>query len=125
MESCKSKVLSYFIFGIFSQTILLGEDVMASEKMDTYLNQEKLSNYRTQTTISGVYLEAWNHFTAYSKSKNINVDLKNYLITFTENETEYLIHFKQPRTKMILGGGDGVCRISKANLEVVEFKLSK
>ena len=98
---------------------------MATEKMDTYLNQEKLSSYRTQTTISGVYLGVWNHFIVYSKSKNINVELQNYLVTFTENETEYLIHFKQPRTKMILGGGDGLCRISKTNMEVVEFKLSK
>lgn len=98
---------------------------MASEEIDTYINQEKLGSYRTQTTMSGVYLDAWNHFIAYSKSKNIIIDLKSYLITFTENETEYLIHFNQPRTKMILGGGDGLCRISKANMQVIEFKLSK
>jgi hypothetical protein len=109
---------------IFTQTIL-GGHVMASEEIDTNINKEKLSSYRSQTTISGVYLDAWNHFVTYSKSKNINVDLKNYLITFTENETEYLIHFKRPRTKMILGGGDGSCRISKVNMEIIEFKLSK
>ena len=98
---------------------------MASEEIDTSIDRDKLGSYRIQSTISGVYLDAWNYCVAYSKSKNINIDLKSYLITFTENETEYLIHFKRPRTKMILGGGDGVCRISKANMETIEFKLSK
>lgn len=128
-EGCRSwntklKSICCFVIMLGAQAIS-GEQAMANEDISNLTDKAKLDSYRTQTTIAGVYLDAWNRFIEYTKSKNIHIDLNSYLITFSENETEYLIHFKHPRTRMILGGGDGLCRISKASMTIVEFKLSK
>ena len=97
----------------------------ANESDNIYLNTEKLEAYRTETTVAGVYLNAWNIFSNYVKNNNINIKLHSYLITFSENDSEYLIYFTKPRIKKTLGGGNGVCRISKTSHQVIEFKLAK
>ncbi len=81
---------------------------------------DKLSSYRVSSTMSGLYLKAWlalsQHLPVIAKENW----LEHRLVTFTETDDEFVIYIKQPRTQMILGGGDAECRLSKADYSVIK-----
>ena len=89
------------------------------------IDMQKLEDFRTQTTVSGAYLEAWNAFERYSHTQDYQIDLKNYLITFQEDEESILIFFTAPRSDLVLGGGNGKCIINKSSMTVESCSFAK
>lgn len=89
---------------------------------ESYIDKEVIASYRKETTVSGIYMNAWN---SLIKEKSLPSDIESYLITFSETDAEILIYFTKPTTKKIVGGGNGVARISKSGLSVISFELSK
>ena len=112
--------LKLIFFG-FIMVIFIMERVNASENLDI----DSLNSYRTPTVVSGVYLTVWNvvfsHFSEHMKHK----DIKEYLITITENENEFIVSFRKPTKKSILGGGDGDYWLKKNDFTIKDVKFYK
>mgnify|MGYP003576288317 CR=1 FL=1 len=95
---------------------------MAASSEAVHIDQEMLDSFSKESTISGVYLNAWN---SLIKSKELPSDMENYLVTFSETGTEILIYFTKPAAKPIVGGGNGVASIGKSDFRVISFQLSR
>lgn len=83
---------------------------------------KKLEIYRTETTISGFYLKAWN---VLVERKALPPNIDQYLVSFLETEHEVTIYVTKPTRDRILGGGNGKFVVSKKNFEIIEGHLSK
>ncbi|KKO50630.1 hypothetical protein VT06_01260 [Arsukibacterium sp. MJ3] len=79
-----------------------------------------LEKHRVQTVVSGVYLKAWRALSKHLAAINKVSWLEHRLVTFTDQEEEFVIFIKQPRASMIRGGGDPECRVRKSDYPVVK-----
>ncbi|GAA3918699.1 hypothetical protein [Litoribacillus peritrichatus] len=86
------------------------------------IDHEKLEEYRTLTTVSGVYLEVW---AQVLKDKRMRDSLADCLVRFSENDTEFLIDIIRPRPTKILGGGDGRIKVDKKTREIILFTYAR
>jgi hypothetical protein len=86
------------------------------------IDLELLGRYRTQTVVSGLYLDAWNKLMG---AKDKLPPLDDYLITFDENSEEIIIYFTKPLKEKVPGGGGGSVKINKKTGEVGQLKLSR
>ena len=86
------------------------------------VDQKKLKEFRTLTTVSGVYLEVW---ALILKDNRMRRSLEDCLVTFSENETEFLVNITRPRPTMILGGGNGRIKVDKKTLEIISFVYAR
>lgn len=112
------------MFKLILLTTILGIVTMANA--DTLpIDTKKLESYRKETIVSGNYLKIWNILNLHLNDKNVPIKVDEYLITFNENDDEYVINFDKPMTKLILGGGNGVCRINKVDTNKIECKFQK
>ena len=89
---------------------------------ENHIDKTLLQDYRANTTVSGIYLDAWNKFI---KSDNDIPQLDNYLITFSEDENDIIIFFSKPKNKPLPGGAGGQVRINKKLGTVGKLKLSR
>lgn len=98
---------------------------MASQNTDGNLDVEKLKSFRKETMISGHYLRVWDVFVKHASDEGYRMNLDDYIVTFDENDENYLIYFKKPTTTNMLGGGNGSCLINKQTMNVVDCKFAR
>jgi len=92
---------------------------------DVTVDQDRLSEARARTTVSGAYLVAWDMVSRYLEERGSRVDLKDYLITFDEDEDYYIIYFVKPRLGPVVGGGGAKALVKKDTLEVLDFQFAR
>jgi len=93
----------------------------SEENLDT----KKLDEYKKETTVHGQFLLVWNVIDDYLQTNLPRLNLKEYLITFSDSGDTYTVYFTKPKKKPILGGGSGKCIVDKKELKIKEFKLAK
>ncbi len=86
------------------------------------IDHKKLKEYRKLTTISGVYMDIW---AIALEDSRMPSSLENYLVSFYENEEEFIIKLIKPRTEIILGGGHGLIKINKDAKKITTFTFAR
>jgi hypothetical protein len=104
------------VLGIFS--------LSATAKETDMIDQDKLSQYRKKTSISGTYLNVWNIVYRYINTNSKNFKLEDYIISFDEDDSSFIVNFNKPFTEPVVGGGVGTCRVNKQT-HAVECKLTR
>ncbi len=91
------------------------------ENIDT----KKLDEYIKETTVHGQFLLVWNAIDEYLQANLPSLNLKTYLITFSDSGDTYTVYFTKPQKMPILGGGSGICIVDKKELKIKDFKFAK
>ena len=81
------------------------------------IDERKLMEYRKQTAVAGAYLQVWNRVNEHLKN-SANIKLDEYIITFDEDESDFLVRLSKPFQEPVLGGGVGVCIVNKQTHQI-------
>lgn len=106
MSECLSGVMLFGLVGVFA---ISGDSSMIDER--------KLMEYRKKTAVAGIYLQVWDRVNAHLKS-SANIKLDEYIITFDEDESHFLVKLSKPFKEPALGGGVGVCMVNKQTHQI-------
>lgn len=83
----------------------------------TMIDETRLMEYRKKTPIAGVYLQVWARVNEHLK-KNTEIKLDEYIVTFDEDEGNFLVKLSKPFKEPALGGGVGVCMVDKKTNQI-------
>lgn len=81
------------------------------------IDKRKLSEYRKKTAVAGVYLQVWERVNEYLRN-NTKLKLDDYIVTFDEDESNFLVKLSKPFKEPMLGGGVGICMVDKKTYQV-------
>jgi hypothetical protein len=100
-----------------------GENHTGENKMQ--LDQERLSQAKKKTTVSGQYMFVWNKVMNYMQENKFQIDMSDYLITFDEDNESYFVYFIKPYKQPVLGGGGAKVQVRKNDMHVYDFRFSR
>ena len=81
------------------------------------IDEEKLLQYRKNTTVAGVYLTIWKIVDDHlRKSSQFRWD--EYVVSFDEDDKLFHLKLNKPFKEPVLGGGVGTCTVDKKTHDV-------
>jgi hypothetical protein len=89
------------------------------------LDHKRLTEARTKTTLSGQYVLVWNQVMQYMREHDYSIDLNDYLITFDEDNENFIVYFTKPVKQPTLGGGSAKAIVRKKDMHIYDFKFSR
>jgi len=76
-------------------------------------------------TVAGQYLLVWDQIMQYMREHRYSIDLRDYLVTFDEDNYSYIVYFTKPTKQPTLGGGSTKVVVRKSDMHVNDFKFSR
>ncbi|WNO61016.1 hypothetical protein [Rheinheimera sp. MMS21-TC3] len=106
----------------YISVLIIGLITMSSMNIT---DKVRLDELRVKTTVSGIYLQAWQAVELHLKANNYVIEYDKILVTFIENDSDYEVYLRKPVTTKILGGGGGICVVSKKDFSVKSCSFNR
>lgn len=111
-----NNIIYLVVLSILSMSVIAEETKM--------IDQDKLFQYRKKTKIPGTYLVVWNMVNEYINIHSKNFKLDDYIVSFDEDDSSFIVKFSKPMKEPVIGGGVGTCRVNKQT-HTIKCKLTR